>query len=94
MIVPVFGFKMIGEPLQKILGKINSIGKGDFAKPLEIKKNDELAVLAKGINDRAAGCLVTECKNGIEFISKLESFILKKAPANFDIIISDIRMPA
>jgi CheY-like chemotaxis protein len=66
------------------------------------KKKQSLVLLADDDEDmrkmlaealRAEGCKVTECKNGIEFISKLESFILKQTPANFDIIISDIRMP-
>ncbi|MGA2914440.1 MAG: response regulator [Sedimentisphaerales bacterium] len=39
------------------------------------------------------GFEVTECHNGVDFLMELEPFIATKCPVNFDIIISDIRMP-
>lgn len=39
------------------------------------------------------GYEVTECHNGVEFLMELEPLIAKQGPVNFDIIISDIRMP-
>jgi CheY-like chemotaxis protein len=39
------------------------------------------------------GYEVTECRNGIEFLLRLKPFSTRKRPVDFDIIISDIRMP-
>lgn len=41
----------------------------------------------------AEGYDVTECRTGVEFLLKLEPLVLKDRPLNYDIIVSDIRMP-
>lgn len=42
---------------------------------------------------RADGYKVTDCHNGWEVLVKLEPFIVRERPMDFDLIISDIRMP-
>ncbi len=39
------------------------------------------------------GYEVMDCKNGWDILSRLEPFIEREQPLEFDIIISDIRMP-
>jgi signal transduction histidine kinase len=73
MIVSIFGFKMIGEPLRKIIGKIDSIGKGDFSKPLEINKHDELSELADGINEMCVQLQEAYKKIQIETEARIEA---------------------
>lgn len=42
---------------------------------------------------RSRGYEITECVDGRDLVSKLGTFVLFGAPAGFDLVISDIRMP-
>ena len=42
---------------------------------------------------RNEGYLVTECKNGAHLLDSLSGLLLQGATSEFDLIISDIRMP-
>ena len=42
---------------------------------------------------RHDGYRVTECSDGGDFLRCLESFILSERPLDFEVIVSDIRMP-
>jgi CheY-like chemotaxis protein len=42
---------------------------------------------------RRKGYEVTECSTGLHLLDSLGSFVLSAEPVNFDLIISDIRMP-
>ena len=42
---------------------------------------------------RRAGFRVTACRDGSDLLSHLTPFILHGAPVEFDLIVSDIRMP-
>lgn len=48
--VPIFGVKMVGHPLSRIVDKMRRVGSGDFSGPLELRGHDELSELAAGLN--------------------------------------------
>ncbi len=50
----LLGIRLIGRPLDQIVGKIRRIGTGDFSGPLRLSGHDELGELAVGLNTMCA----------------------------------------
>lgn len=50
LVVLLFGIQVVGTRLQKLIGKVRSIGKGEFHSPLYLRGNDELSELAMSLN--------------------------------------------
>ncbi len=42
---------------------------------------------------RASGHLVVECRSGMDVVQRVSDFVLSHEPIEFDLVISDIRMP-
>lgn len=54
--------------------------------------DDELrGVLARALGQ--AGCAVTECRHGLDLLDQLSCLDTPAEPEDFDLIVSDIRMP-
>jgi DNA-binding response OmpR family regulator len=59
---------------------------------LLVEDDDELRdLLAEAL--RRAGHRVSECRNGMELLERIASVLLCEGQADFDLIVSDIRMP-
>lgn len=50
-LVGIFGFLVVGRPMQELINKAFRTGRGDLDGPLPATGNDELAVLARALND-------------------------------------------
>jgi CheY-like chemotaxis protein len=53
--------------------------------------DDFRAVLCEGFQD--AGYIVTPCRHGLDLVRELRSLETPARPEEFDVIVSDIRMP-
>ncbi|MDC0295420.1 HAMP domain-containing histidine kinase [bacterium] len=73
MIIVIGGFRMVGEPLQKLTDKVRRIGQGDFTQPLELESNDELQNLARSINEMCDQLTKQRDAIALETASRLEA---------------------
>jgi len=73
----LLGIRLIGRPLDQIVGKIRRIGTGDFSGPLRLSGHDELGELAVGLNtmcsqlDEAQARVMRETKARITALEQL-----------------------
>ncbi|KAA5542629.1 HAMP domain-containing protein [Roseiconus nitratireducens] len=50
VVVGVGGIYMVGQPLEQLIDKVHRIGKGDFDRPLQLNRSDELGNLGTAID--------------------------------------------
>jgi len=73
IIVFLFTYLKIRKPLEKLSRKAIEIGKGNLVADLDLKGDDELANLARSMNDMCTRLLIAKEKNHFEHLARLKT---------------------